>query len=82
MTPALCREARALLGMSRDRLCSLADLPAGTLDRFENGTHPAASWTRPAERLAAIRTALEQAGVEFIEENGGGAGVRLRRGEG
>jgi hypothetical protein len=30
--------------------------------------------------LAAIRTALEAAGVEFIPENGGGAGVRLRKG--
>lgn len=30
-------------------------------------------------RQAAIRTALESAGVEFIAENGGGAGVRLRK---
>ena len=29
--------------------------------------------------LAASRVALEAAGVEFIAENGGGAGVRLRR---
>jgi hypothetical protein len=29
--------------------------------------------------MAAIRTALESAGVEFIDENGGGAGVRLRK---
>lgn len=29
--------------------------------------------------LAAIRAALEAAGVEFIAENGGGAGVRLRK---
>ena len=29
--------------------------------------------------LAAIRAALEAAGVQFIEENGGGAGVRLRK---
>jgi hypothetical protein len=27
----------------------------------------------------AIRRALESAGVEFIDENGGGAGVRLKR---
>jgi hypothetical protein len=32
--------------------------------------------------LAAIRAALEAAGVEFIAENGGGAGVRLRKAEG
>ena len=27
----------------------------------------------------AIRRALESAGVEFIDENGGGAGVRMRK---
>ena len=31
-----------------------------------------------ANNLAAIRAALEQYGVEFIPENGGGAGVRLK----
>jgi len=34
--------------------------------------------TGPGHATAAIRAALESAGVEFIEENGGGAGVRLR----
>jgi hypothetical protein len=29
--------------------------------------------------MAAIQRALEAAGVEFIAENGGGAGVRLRK---
>jgi hypothetical protein len=28
---------------------------------------------------AKIRWALESAGVEFIDENGGGAGVRLKK---
>jgi hypothetical protein len=28
---------------------------------------------------AAVRHALEAAGVEFIDENGGGSGVRLRK---
>lgn len=38
--------------------------------------------TSPNPRtLAAIRAALESAGVEFIAENGGGAGVRLRKTE-
>ncbi len=32
-----------------------------------------------ASTLAAIRSALEAAGVEFIAENGGGPGVRLRK---
>jgi hypothetical protein len=34
-----------------------------------------------ANNVAAIRAALESAGVEFIAENGGGAGVRLRKAE-
>lgn len=34
-----------------------------------------------ASTLAAIRAALESAGVEFIAENGGGPGVRLKKKE-
>ncbi len=34
---------------------------------------------RDFDALAAIRAALEAAGIEFIEQNGGGPGVRLRR---
>ena len=30
--------------------------------------------------VAAIRTAIEAAGVQFIPENGGGAGVRMKKG--
>jgi hypothetical protein len=32
-----------------------------------------------ADGIAALRTALEKAGVEFIAENGGGPGVRLKK---
>jgi hypothetical protein len=31
--------------------------------------------------MAAIRRALEKAGVIFVEENGDGPGVRLRKGK-
>jgi hypothetical protein len=31
------------------------------------------------DTIAAIAKALEKAGVEFIDENGGGAGVRMKR---
>ena len=44
-----------------------------TVTRFEN-EHSSGS----PETQAALREALEAAGVAFIEENGGGAGVRLR----
>jgi transcriptional regulator with XRE-family HTH domain len=68
------RAARALLGMTREGLADASRVPMRTLSRFEEGEGNA----RPAT-LAAIRTALEAAGVEFIPENGGGAGVRLRK---
>jgi hypothetical protein len=31
------------------------------------------------ETVRKIRSALENSGIEFIEENGGGPGVRLRK---
>jgi len=34
-----------------------------------------------ADAIEAIRTALEAAGVIFVEENGDGPGVRLRKGK-
>ncbi|WP_408744494.1 helix-turn-helix domain-containing protein [Acetobacter orientalis] len=49
-------------------------VPKSTLVRAETGA------TTPRQStLSAIRAALEAAGVEFIEENSCGAGVRLRR---
>lgn len=45
-----------------------------TLRSFEQGER-----TPDPNNLMAICRALEAAGVEFIEENGGGPGVRLRR---
>jgi len=45
-----------------------------TIRNFEN------EQTQPrVTTLVAMRAALEAAGVEFIEENGGGPGVRLRK---
>jgi transcriptional regulator with XRE-family HTH domain len=68
------RAARAILGWTQDRLAQSADVPKRTLARFELGEGS------PHRRtVEAIRTALESAGVEFIAENGGGAGVRLRK---
>jgi transcriptional regulator with XRE-family HTH domain len=75
MTPSQCRAARALMNWSQEALAQRARLSVTTLRNFERGA------TAPIENnLAAIRAALEAAGVEFIAENGGGAGVRLRKG--
>ena len=74
ITPEQCRAARALLAMKREDLAVAAQVAHATLTDFEGGKR------QPYPRtLAAIRTALEAAGVEFIDENGGGPGVRLRR---
>ena len=73
MTPPQCRAARALLAWSQTDLEQAAKVARKTIADFEGGVRA----PMPAT-LAAIRAALEAAGVEFISENGGGAGVRLR----
>ena len=74
LTPAQCRAARALLNWSQDQLEGAAKVARKTITDFEREAR-----TPYARTLAAIRSALEGAGVEFIAENGGGAGVRLRK---
>ena len=73
ISPAQCRAARALVGMSQTDLASRATVARQTIVDFERGAR-----VPYPNNLAAIRAALEAAGVEFIAENGGGAGVRLR----
>jgi len=69
------RAARALLGWSQTRLAEKAGLSLPTVKRVEIERGPRVS---DAARLA-LRVALESGGVEFISENGGGPGVRLRK---
>jgi transcriptional regulator with XRE-family HTH domain len=74
MTPAQCRAARALIEFSQGELASKSRVGESTVRNFEAGR------TVPVpNNLDAIRRALEAAGVEFIDENGGGPGVRLRK---
>jgi len=68
-----CRAARALLGWSQTILAEVAGVGRQTVVDFERGAR-----TPYAQNLAALRSALEGAGIEFIAENGGGVGVRLR----
>ncbi|WP_132464193.1 helix-turn-helix domain-containing protein [Rhodovulum marinum] len=75
ISPAQLRAGRALLGWSQARLAEAMDVSSMTIKRAEGSGKP----TPSAETLAAIRAALEAAGVEFIQENGGGPGVRLRK---
>ncbi len=69
--------ARAAVELTVAELAASARVAPNTINRFETGkTVPI-----PAT-LAAIRSALEAAGVEFISDNGGGPGVRLLRPDG
>lgn len=68
------RAARALLGWTQAELGTAAGLSVPTIKRSEGQSKASAS----DDAIAAIRAVLEAAGVQFIEENGGGAGVRLR----
>jgi transcriptional regulator with XRE-family HTH domain len=73
MTGDQCRMARAALGWSAQELATKAGVGINTVNRFESGASQPRGVT-----LEALRGALEAAGVEFIAENGGGAGVRLK----
>ncbi len=73
MTRDQCRAARALLNWTQDRLAEAASVSKKTLADFEAGNRDPYGRT-----LADIQKALEDAGIEFISENGGGAGLRFR----
>ena len=73
MKPIQCRMARTALSWGVRDLAKAANVAPATVTRFEGG-HGVQSRT-----IDAMRSALEEAGVEFIPENGGGPGVRLRK---
>jgi hypothetical protein len=76
LTSAQIRAARALIRWSAEDLARETTLSVTTVRRAEL-TANETSLTSANDR--AIRHALEAAGVEFIDENGGGPGVRLRK---
>ncbi len=76
LTSAQIRAARALIRWSADDLAKETTLSVTTIRRAELKDSET-SLTNANDR--AVRHALESAGVEFIDENGGGPGVRLRR---
>ena len=69
------KAARALLAWSQERLASAANVSIPTIKRLESQDGPLGGRNVTGTK---IRAALEAAGVEFIDENGGGPGVRLR----
>jgi transcriptional regulator with XRE-family HTH domain len=64
--------ARAALELGVRELAEKAKVSTNTLTRFERGE------VLKDRTVAAIRAALEAAGVIFVEENGEGPGVRLK----
>jgi transcriptional regulator with XRE-family HTH domain len=70
------KAARALLGWSQETLAAAAVVSVPTIKRLEAEDGMLGGRN---ETAAKIRSALEAAGVEFIDENGGGPGVRLRK---
>lgn len=74
ITSAQCRAGRALLDWSQQQLADAARVGVVTVRQFESG----GSQPRNAT-LDVIQRALEEAGVIFVEENGEGPGVRLKK---
>lgn len=70
--------ARVLLGMAQAELSERANISVPTLKRMEASDGRAQGLTN---NVAAVRRALEESGILFLDANGEGAGVRLRRPE-
>ena len=74
LTSELIRAARALLRWEQRDLAEVSSVSLPTIKRLESkpgilGAHDST--------VAALQRALENAGIEFIAENGGGPGLRL-----
>jgi hypothetical protein len=76
LTSGQIRAARALLRWSAEDLARHSSLGVTTIRRAEL-TEDGTSMT--AANDLTVRRTLETAGVEFIDENGGGPGLRLRK---
>jgi transcriptional regulator with XRE-family HTH domain len=73
MKPVQLKMARAAAGWGVRELAKKAGVTANTVTRIENGADAKQS------TMDRLQHALEAAGIEFIQENGGGPGVRLRK---
>lgn len=72
VTPEQCRAARGLLSWSQSQLADAANVSKSTVANFEAGRPLAMN------NHIALDMALDQAGIDLIEPNGGGLGVRFR----
>ena len=69
------RAARGLLGWSQNELAVASGLGISTIKRMEGSKKIVRG---NVENVWKLQRTLEDAGVEFIDENGGGPGVRLK----
>ncbi|RTL81912.1 MAG: helix-turn-helix domain-containing protein [Hyphomicrobiales bacterium] len=70
------KAARSLLAWSQSDLARASGISEPTIARLESQDGPIGGRADTGMRIVA---ALEAAGVQFIPENGGGAGVRLKK---
>jgi len=75
LTGEQIRAARALARLDQTQLAESAGISLETVKRLERMHGPISANTGTE---AAIRKAFADVGVIFIEENGGGVGVRLK----
>lgn len=75
ISPVQMRGARGLLGWSQTRLAIEAGMSLPTVKRYETAAGAKVS----DDAVEKLREALELAGVIFVDENGEGPGVRLRK---
>lgn len=73
---AQVKAARALLGWSQNDLASASSVSQPTIKRLESNDGELGG---RADTIVKIVGALREAGIHFIEENGGGAGVRMKK---
>ncbi|MGK9198984.1 helix-turn-helix domain-containing protein [Sinorhizobium meliloti] len=73
ITPAQIKAARAMLDWKQTDLAAAAGLSEMSVKNVEKGQKDSRMST-----IQAIRSALESAGIIFIDQNGNGPGVRLR----
>jgi hypothetical protein len=76
ITSEQVRAARALLRWDEQGLAEATKLPLATIARLEATPGPLAA---EPSAIAALRTALEAAGIDLLEEDGGGMGVWLKK---
>ena len=69
------RGARAMLGWTQQQLATRAGISLPSIKRLERGDGALAI---RLDTLQKLQTAFEKAGIEFLDPNGGGPGVRLR----